>query len=50
MIFAILKSVNDRQVFEIQGLYGLLIKQYSRITEIPNEHSQRGASKGHSRR
>ena len=34
----------NRNAF-IQGIYGLLIKQFSRITEIPNEHSQRDASK-----
>ena len=34
----------------VQGLYGLLIKQFSRIIEIPNEHSQRGASMVHFRR
>ena len=44
------QSRNPNRNAWIQGLYGLLIKQYSRITEIPNEHSQRGASKGHSRR
>lgn len=33
----------------IQGIYGLLIKHFSRITEIPNEHSQRDASTVHFR-
>ena len=28
----------------VQGLYNLLIKQFSRMTKIPNEHSQRDAS------
>jgi len=31
----------------IQGLYGLLVNQFSRIIEIPNEHSQRDASMDH---
>ena len=33
----------------IQGIYGLLLKQFSRISEIPTEHSQRDASKVHFR-
>jgi hypothetical protein len=31
----------------IQGLYGLLVNQFSRIIERPNQHSQRDASMGH---
>lgn len=31
----------------IQGLYGLLIKRYTRMTKIPNEHSQKDASMAH---
>lgn len=33
----------------VQGLYNLLIKQFSRMTKIPNEHSQRDASMVHFR-
>ena len=33
----------------VQGLYNLLIKQFSRIIKIPNEHSQRDASMVHFR-
>lgn len=41
------KSRSPNRNAWIQGLYRLLVNQFSRIIEIPNERSQRDASMDH---